>query len=623
MASENLDIIIRADGDKARREIDKLQKSMGGMKKFAGVAGKAILGLGVATGTAAIAIGTKAVMASAKFEGRMGDLATLVGANTDALDTMKNGILALTGVIPKDADELGASAYSIVSAGITDAAEALSVLESSGKLAVAGLASTEQATDLLTTAINAFGLDASKSDEVANVLFKTVKAGKTTVADLSQSFGKMAGNAVAAGVSFEDVQAATAALTTVTGKTSEAQNALAQVFLELTQTGGKFSDGLEDVGLNIGDLNKAIQEKGLVAAFEEARDTAGLTDTEFKNLFSSAEGGTAVFQLLTGANDAHKKTLKDLLDPTNALNDAFSAQNDTLNAQWQIVKNNLEKAFIHLGDTMGGPVKDAIKFLNGQFQEGFPIIDTVKNKALELIETFDKQTGIVTFLREAYSDIWEQITTQLVPAWKDLLKASEPYMPLFKSIAQLVGTVVVAAFLILLHVIEFLIKSFIIFETLMAKVQTAIMNAMKFAINPMKEGFDNLRQSLKDMLSDLKSIWDWASKAVGMVKKIFGGGGKKAPSANTSFIGPTMSLPGRAAGGAVMRGKPYKVGEKGTEMFIPGQTGTIVPNDKMENGGAVYNFTFNGDVVDRDILIRQVKDAINHSLAAPMASNAW
>ena len=41
------------------------------------------------------------------------------------------------------------------------------------------------------------------------------------------------------------------------------------------------------------------------------------------------------------------------------------------------------------------------------------------------------------------------------------------------------------------------------------------------------------------------------------------------------------SFPGKQAGGDVMAGQPYLVGERGPELFQPGRTGSIVPNDKV------------------------------------------
>lgn len=48
-------------------------------------------------------------------------------------------------------------------------------------------------------------------------------------------------------------------------------------------------------------------------------------------------------------------------------------------------------------------------------------------------------------------------------------------------------------------------------------------------------------------------------------------------------------------GGPVMKNRPYIVGEKGPELFVPGATGNIVPNDSLGGGRAV---TYNINAVD-------------------------
>ncbi len=50
----------------------------------------------------------------------------------------------------------------------------------------------------------------------------------------------------------------------------------------------------------------------------------------------------------------------------------------------------------------------------------------------------------------------------------------------------------------------------------------------------------------------------------------------------------------RAIGGSVQKGRPYMVGERGAELFVPNRNGAIVPNDKLGGGaGVVVNQTIN------------------------------
>jgi len=80
-------------------------------------------------------------------------------------------------------------------------------------------------------------------------------------------------------------------------------------------------------------------------------------------------------------------------------------------------------------------------------------------------------------------------------------------------------------------------------------------------------------------------------------------------------------LGGRAGGGAVNKGQPYMVGEKGPEMFVPSGSGKIVPNNKV-GGGQPVTVNFNINTVDargfnellvnsRGVIINMINSAVN------------
>jgi hypothetical protein len=61
-----------------------------------------------------------------------------------------------------------------------------------------------------------------------------------------------------------------------------------------------------------------------------------------------------------------------------------------------------------------------------------------------------------------------------------------------------------------------------------------------------------------------------------------GSGSGGAVGSLGSAMSPTSALPSfMAAGGPVTSNTPYIVGEKGPELFVPGASGTIIPNDAM------------------------------------------
>jgi len=64
-----------------------------------------------------------------------------------------------------------------------------------------------------------------------------------------------------------------------------------------------------------------------------------------------------------------------------------------------------------------------------------------------------------------------------------------------------------------------------------------------------------------------------------------------ATERDIGFVPDAELYPARAAGGPVTRNQPYVVGEKGPEMFVPGQNGTIIPNHALggSGGGVTIN----------------------------------
>jgi len=72
---------------------------------------------------------------------------------------------------------------------------------------------------------------------------------------------------------------------------------------------------------------------------------------------------------------------------------------------------------------------------------------------------------------------------------------------------------------------------------------------------------------------------------------------------------------GRATGGLTQGGTPYVVGERGPELFMPNQTGTVIPNGNLSGGGKNINVTFNIETIDStgfDELLTERKSTITN-----------
>lgn len=73
----------------------------------------------------------------------------------------------------------------------------------------------------------------------------------------------------------------------------------------------------------------------------------------------------------------------------------------------------------------------------------------------------------------------------------------------------------------------------------------------------------------------------------------------------SGFLGSVgIPLPGLAEGGPAEKGKPYMVGERGPELFVPKSAGTVIPNDKLaaapmsapQQQPVVNNYNYNNNI---------------------------
>ena len=132
-----------------------------------------------------------------------------------------------------------------------------------------------------------------------------------------------------------------------------------------------------------------------------------------------------------------------------------------------------------------------------------------------------------------------------------------------------------------------------------------------------REALGSFFQSVADAFLDMAAqiIAKWITMTIlNSVLQLFPGGGL-AKSGGSGFdmgginntglgtFNPANSFPGLATGGPAMANTPYIVGEKGPELFMPGRSGTVIPNDALGGGGTtnvVVNVDASGSNVQGD-----------------------
>ena len=179
-----------------------------------------------AFGTRVSAMGKKILMVSAMaavplaggvkvfadFEKQMANVSTMLDEPAKHMRTFRDEIRRMSVEFGESTEALAGGLYDILSASI-DPAKALQVLAVATKAAKAGLTDTKTAADAITTILNSYGMAAEEAGRVSDVLFKTVRRGKLTFAELAPQIGQVASSAAVAGVSIDELAGLLATLT--------------------------------------------------------------------------------------------------------------------------------------------------------------------------------------------------------------------------------------------------------------------------------------------------------------------------------------------------------------------------------------------------------------------------
>lgn len=124
-------------------------------------------------------------------------------------------------------------------------------------------------------------------------------------------------------------------------------------------------------------------------------------------------------------------------------------------------------------------------------------------------------------------------------------------------------------------------------KQLYADIGMTIKDGVVGAIQGAIDGTKTLQQVATDVLNSI------ANKLIDIAINMALFGAISGTGTGGGLLGKLIKP--KAAGGPVMAGSPYLVGEKGPELFMPGKSGIIVPNNALGSGGGSTSVVVNVD----------------------------
>ncbi len=313
----------------------------------------------------AAATGTALTKMAWDFEDGMAKVSTIADTTEVPISDLEKQIKQLSDSTGVEAGEIAENVYNAISAG-QKTGDAVNFVSKATDLARAGFAETGDALDVLSTIMNAYGLEASEVDKVSNDLIMTQNLGKTTVAELSSSMGKVIPTAKSTGVNLDELCGAYAVMTSNGVATAETTTYLNSMLNELGKQGSTaanaFAAGTEHIkegGLTMAEaMEQGWSLSDVLSVLDEQAAASG---TSINNMFSSAEAGKAANILWDNA-EKFNGAVEEIQGSTTATSDALGNL-ETSGHKTEVAINQIKNAGLEFGQTISAMLAPALQKL--------------------------------------------------------------------------------------------------------------------------------------------------------------------------------------------------------------------------------------------------------------------
>jgi len=309
--------------------------------------------------------GKAAMKMSMEYEASLSKVIGLVGIAREQVNAWSEDILKMAPEVGKNPKELADALYFITSAGIRGA-EAMEVLEMSAKASAAGLGETKTVADLVTSAMNAYGIANLSAADATDILVATVREGKAEATALASTMGMVLPIASAMGVTFDQVGAGIAAMTRTGTSAATASMQLRQILNSLIKPSHGAEVALEAMKTSSAELRKTIREDGLLKALMDINDlTKKYGETTMGKVFPNIRALSGVLDIM-GKNLGDNITIfANLKDSLGSLARAFSAASDTMKFKFNVASATAQVAMKKIGDYVLQFILPIFEWLSG------------------------------------------------------------------------------------------------------------------------------------------------------------------------------------------------------------------------------------------------------------------
>lgn len=354
------------------------------------------------------------------FDRQLAEVSTLLSGTTEEMQALRGESERLArefGTLPTDQAK---AFYQVISAGASTAAEATDILTAANRLAVGGVTDVLTAADGLTSILNAYGNQVESAASVSDTLFVGMKAGKTTIAELSANMGKVAPLAASLNVGFDELVATIAALTKGGISTAESITGVRSILAAITKPTSEAKKLAGDLGI---EFNAAgLQAKGFAGFLDDLRARTGGSVEQLSLLFGGVEALVPIMALSGQAGADFSAIMGQMGDKAGSTEEAFNKMADSRGFKIDKLMASINSIALTLGDTLANVLAPAAEWTAQKLDNLFGAkqeVSAIEKKEQELaslrkeLAALNEPTG-VPILDDIFSNFYDKRQADLL-----------------------------------------------------------------------------------------------------------------------------------------------------------------------------------------------------------------
>ena len=380
--------------------------------------------------------------AAAEFETNVAMVSTVADTTVLSAGELSAQISDLSMDTARNVNELADASYNAISAGVATEAAVATVGEAS-KLATAGFTSSSSALSVLTTTLNAYGLEASEVTNISDSLVMSQNLGVLTIDQMASSMGKAISTASAYSVDLYNLESGYISLTKAGISVEESTTYISSMFNELGSAGSNVATIItEETGMSFGQLMNAGYS--LADVLDIVYESAGRDGEAMMNLWGSAEAGKAANAIINQGLDTFNSNLEKLANSAGTTQAAYEAMTNTTAFSTERMENSFNNLSIAIGDDLNPVIS---QFQNGiaDITDGFTKLINEHPAITAVLVGVTVGVAAVTLGLGAYSAATNIATTFTATFGVTLSAAIWPLTLIVAGIAAVTAAVILMA----------------------------------------------------------------------------------------------------------------------------------------------------------------------------------